>query len=190
MQIGLFFGSFNPIHIGHLIIAEYMIHAAKADQIWFVVSPQNPFKKDAILLPENQRLEMVKIATSDNDKLQVCDIEFSLPKPSYTFDTLTILQEKYPEHTFSLIMGSDNLVYFEKWKMYEEILKKVTLHVYRRYDQYHEELEKNLHIKVHEAPVLHISATYVREQINQKNSIKYLVTDKVLEFMVLNSITN
>ncbi len=121
MKIGLFFGSFNPIHIGHLIIANTMAENTDLEEVWFVVSPQNPFKKQKSLLHEFDRLEMVERAIQDNFKLKASDIEFHLPRPSYTIDTLTVLQEKYPEHQFGLIMGGDNLSHFHKWKNYEQI---------------------------------------------------------------------
>ena len=131
-NIGLFFGSFNPIHIGHLIIANYMINFSDLTEVWFVISPQNPFKEKKTLLSEHHRLELVRIAIEDNNNLKVSDIEFKLPQPSYTINTLTYLQEKYPKKKFSLIMGEDNLKTFHKWKNYEEIIKYYELYIYPR----------------------------------------------------------
>ncbi|WP_034059224.1 nicotinate (nicotinamide) nucleotide adenylyltransferase, partial [Lacinutrix jangbogonensis] len=132
MNIGLYFGSFNPIHIGHLIIANQLVENSDLDQIWFVVTPHNPFKKKSTLLDNFQRLEMVYLATKDYNKLKESNIEFNLPQPNYTINTLTYLQEKHPEHQFSLIMGEDNLKSFHKWKNYEVILENHNIYVYPR----------------------------------------------------------
>ncbi|MEM9823825.1 MAG: nicotinate (nicotinamide) nucleotide adenylyltransferase, partial [Bacteroidota bacterium] len=136
MKVGLFFGSFNPIHVGHLIIANFMATQTELEQVWLVVSPQNPFKAKSSLARDYERLHLVQLAIDDNPKLRVSNIEFSLPKPSYTIDTLTYLKEKYPQHAFSLIMGGDNLGSFHKWKNYEQILAHHQIFVYKR-PQYH-----------------------------------------------------
>jgi len=179
MKIGLFFGSFNPIHIGHLIIANTMVETTDLEQLWFVVSPQNPFKKRKSLLHEFDRLDMVELAIQDNYKLKVTDIEFHLDKPSYTIDTLTVIQEKFPENEFALIMGSDNLKQFKKWKNYDKILEYFSLYVYPRPDSQETDLDN--HFKVHfvKAPMMAISATFIRNCIKNNQSIKYLVPEVV-----------
>jgi nicotinate-nucleotide adenylyltransferase len=147
MRIGLFFGSFNPIHIGHLIIANIMAENSDLQAVWFVVSPQNPFKKSKTLLHEFDRLDMVEMAITDNPKLKAIDIEFHLPRPSYTIDTLTVIQEKYPQHIFSLIIGEDNLGQFSKWKNYQQILEYFGLYVYPRPGAIKSELLKHPNVK-------------------------------------------
>lgn len=184
MNIGLFFGSFNPIHIGHLIIASYMLEEAELDEIWFVVSPQNPFKKGSDLMPQEDRLEMVQIAVKNHTRLKASDIEFSLNKPSYTIHTLEVLISKFPEHNFKIIMGSDNLVHFTKWKGYEDILNQAELLVYYRNGFTNEELSSHPNIKMFDAPVLNISATYIRDLLNKGKSIHYLVLPEVEEFLL------
>lgn len=181
MRIGLFFGSFNPIHIGHLIVANVM--AEYVDRVWFVVSPQNPFKKTKSLLHEFDRYEMVEKAVQDNHKLHVTDVEFSMPRPSYTIDTLTYLSEKYPQHQFILILGSDNLAQFPKWKNYQMILENFGLLVYCRPKADGSELLKHSNVKVVEAPLLDISASYIRELIRRRRSIRYLVPETVERYI-------
>lgn len=183
MNIGLFFGSFNPIHIGHLFIANHMAHYTDLDEVWFVVSPQNPFKETKSLLPEYDRLHLVNIAIEDNPKLRVKDIEFYLPKPSYTIDTLTYLEEKYPEYKFSLIMGADNLPTVPKWKNGNLLLKNYDIYVYQRpgipIDK--EAYPKN--VKIQETPQIYLSASYIRKQIKHGGSIKYLVPEVVEQYI-------
>lgn len=179
MKIGLFFGSFNPIHIGHLVIAETMATDTDIDRVWFVVSPQNPFKKNNSLLHEFDRLTMVERAIADNFKLQASDIEFNMPKPSYTIDTLTVLADKYPEHEFVLIMGEDNLVQFKNWKNYEKILKYFNIYVYPRPNTAAHDFENHPKVKFVQAPLLDISATYIRKRLAERKEIKYLVTEPV-----------
>lgn len=178
-NIGLFFGSFNPIHIGHLIIAETVSNLPHIKEVWFVISPQNPFKEKKSLLNQYDRLHLVKLAIEDNPKLKASTIEFNLPQPSYTIDTLTYLQEKYPKSDFSLIMGEDNLKHFHKWKNYEQILKYYNLIVYPR--PHYQTDKYNEHPKVTrlQVPLLEISASYIRERIKSQTSIRYLVHDKV-----------
>jgi nicotinate-nucleotide adenylyltransferase len=181
LKTGLFFGSFNPIHIGHMIIANYMANNTDLDQIWFVVSPHNPHKPKPTLANDYNRLHLVRLAVEDNSSLMVSDIEFHLPKPSYTIDTLTYLREKYPNREFSLIMGGDNLLTLPKWKNYQTIVDNYHIYVYNRpgYEKGPLDLLETIHY--HEAPLLNISATYIRNQIKTGNSIRYLVLDKVRE---------
>ncbi|MBX2841524.1 MAG: nicotinate-nucleotide adenylyltransferase [Flammeovirgaceae bacterium] len=185
MKIGLFFGSFNPIHIGHLIIANSVVEYANLNQVWFVVSPQNPFKKSSNLLHEQDRLTMVRQAISDNPKLNATDIEFGMPKPSYTVDTLTYLTDKYPKHEFRLIIGEDNLKNFPKWKNSEIILEHYGLLVYPRKDAEASELANHPNVHFFEAPQIEISATFIRKMIRQNKSVKYLVHEDVEAFIHL-----
>lgn len=185
MKIGLFFGSFNPIHIGHMIIAQTMLEHGGIDQLWFVVSPQNPFKKNKSLLHEFDRLDMVDKAIAYNSKFKVSDIEFNLSKPSYTIDTLTVFSEKHPEHNFFLIIGEDNLAHFHKWKNYEQILKYHGLLVYPRPNTDKPKFEIGENIKFVEAPLLDISATFIRTAIKEGHSIKYLVPSEVEDYILL-----
>jgi nicotinate-nucleotide adenylyltransferase len=179
MKIGLFFGSFNPIHIGHLIIANTMAENTDLQEVWLVVSPQNPFKKNAGLLHEFDRYEMVELAINDSNKLKVSDVEFHLSRPSYTIDTLTYLSEKYPQHKFVLIIGEDNLASFTKWKNYDKILEYYELYVYPRPAAVVCELSDHPKVKFVPAPLLDISATYIRNNIKEGKSIRYLVTEQV-----------
>lgn len=182
MQVGLYFGSFNPIHHGHLIIASYILESTDLDQIWFVVSPQNPLKPSASLLNEYHRLFLVQAAIEGENKMKASDIEFRLPKPSYTVDTLTYLQEKYPTHQFAVIMGSDSLINLPKWKNYSWLLRHYPIYVYKRPD--HEVLPsfpEAKKITVLNAPLLPISATDIRKKIKEGKSIRYLVPDAVRE---------
>ncbi|MFK7908660.1 MAG: nicotinate (nicotinamide) nucleotide adenylyltransferase [Chitinophagales bacterium] len=182
-NIGLFFGSFNPVHIGHLIIAETIVHSDSVDEVWMVVSPQNPFKKKQSLLNQYDRLHLVDIAVEKNPHIESSSIEFNLPMPSYTIDTLTYLEEKYPTKNFYLIMGEDNLKHFHKWKNYEQILEKYHLMVYPR-PGYENDLYKD-HPKVERLPVpkIEISATYIRELRKQGKSIRYMVSEPVFEYI-------
>ncbi len=179
MKIGLFFGSFNPIHIGHLIIANTIADSEEVSQVWLVVSPQNPFKKNNTLLHEFDRYDMVRLAIADNEKLNLTDIEFHLPKPSYTIDTLTYLQEKYPQHEFKIIIGEDNLKGFEKWKNYTKILEYYEVLVYPRPDATKTPFHIHPKVKFVQAPLIDLSATYIREKIRNRQSIKYLVHEDV-----------
>ncbi len=184
MKIGLFFGSFNPIHIGHLIIANTMATTTDLEQVWFVVSPQNPFKKSKNLLHEFDRLDMVERAIADNSRLKANNIEFSMPKPSYTIDTLARLQEKYPQHTFVLIMGEDNLEQFANWKNYDKILEYFGLYVYPRPGAVYSAHKEHTNVRLIEAPLLAISATFIRESVRQNRSIRYMVPEPVEEMIV------
>ncbi|WP_452220072.1 nicotinate (nicotinamide) nucleotide adenylyltransferase [Lacinutrix salivirga] len=185
MNIGLYFGSFNPIHIGHLIIANHMVEHSDMDQIWFVVTPHNPFKKKSTLLDNYQRLEMVYLATKDYTKLKESDIEFKLPQPNYTINTLTYLQEKYPKHTFSLIMGEDNLKGFHKWKNYELILEHHTIYTYPRISEGAVDSQFTNHKKIHkvDAPIMEISSTFIRKGIKAGKNIKPLLPEPVWHYL-------
>lgn len=183
MKIGLFFGSFNPIHIGHLIIANYMANHTTLDQVWLIVSPHNPLKDKDALTNMYDRLEMANLALENSVNIKVKDIEFKLPQPSYTIDTLTHLKERYPEHSFSLIMGSDNLVSFKKWKNYELILRDYHIHVYPRPGYDNHELLNHPSVTVTDTPLMEISATFIRKSILNKKNVQFFVPDKVLEFI-------
>ncbi len=178
-RIGLFFGSFNPIHIGHLIIAEFMATRGPLDKVWLVVSPHNPLKERKSLAPGRQRLHWARLAVEDNPKLAVSDIEFYLPKPSFTVDTLAHLKEKYPQHQFDLIVGGDNLATFNKWKNYEWILNNHRLHVYNRPGEQLGDLALHPGVHVYEAPLLSISATYIRQCLQNGESVRYLIPEQV-----------
>ena len=185
LKIGLFFGSFNPVHMGHMIIANVMAENADLAKVWFVVTPQNPFKPAKGLLHEFDRYDMVKAAIADNYKLEVSDVEFHLPKPSYTIDTLVMLSEKNPTKQFKIILGEDNLVNFEKWKNHDEILDQYGLYVYPRPGVTNSVLLRHPNVKVVEAPVLDISATYVRQCIKSNKSVRYLVPEPVEQIIRL-----
>ncbi len=179
MKVGLFFGSFNPIHTGHMIIASLVKETTDVDEVWFIVSPQNPFKKNKNLLHEFDRLDMVNAAISDDYKFRSSDIEFNMPRPSYTIDTLTVLQEKYPGKEFKLIIGEDNLESFPKWKNHDKILEHFGLIVYPRPHVKTSALKDSRQVQVIDAPEVDISATLIRKLIKEEKSIKYLVPDSV-----------
>ena len=179
MNVGLFFGSYNPIHTGHLTIANTMAHADGVEQVWFVVSPQNPFKKRSTLLHEFDRMDMVNQAIFDNYKLRASDVEFSMPKPSYTIDTLTYLDSKYQDKEFSLILGEDNLSHFHKWKNSDVLLDNYSLYIYPRPKAQPSALLSHPNIQLVEAPMIDISATFIRKCIQNGFSVKYLVHDAV-----------
>ena len=200
MNIGLYFGTFNPIHVGHLIIANYMVEHTDVDQVWMVVTPQNPLKDKSTLLKDSHRLNIVREAIEDNVKLRASDIEFHLSKPNYTISTLTHLNEKYPEHQFSLIMGEDNLNSLHKWKNYEYILENHEIYVYPRLDGNNQNKDaissetrnsvfKN-HPKIHfiAAPIVEISATFIRESIKINKNVQPLLPSKVWEYIDYNNL--
>ena len=180
MNIGLYFGSFNPIHIGHLIIANHVLNETPVNKIWFIVSPQNPFKESKTLLNEFDRLHLVRLATQDDNRIKCSDIEFNLPKPSYTSNTLAFLSEKYPEHQFSIIMGSDSYQNLDKWKNYETIINNYPVYVYKREGH---EIKKTFDKEAVtlNAPIIQISASQIREHIRSAKSIRYLVPEIVRE---------
>jgi len=185
MKVGLYFGSFNPIHIGHLILANHLAEHSDLDQIWFVVTPHNPFKKKSTLLDNHQRLEMVYQATKDYIKLKPSDIEFGLPQPNYTINTLTHLQEKYPDYAFSLIMGEDNLKSFHKWKNYEQILENNAIYVYPRISEGKVATQFDNHEGIHrvEAPIIQLSSTFIRKSIKAGKNIKPMLPAHVWEYL-------
>ena len=180
MNIGLYFGSFNPIHIGHLIIANHVLNETSINKVWFIVSPQNPFKESKTLLNEFDRLHLVRLATQDDNRIKCSDIEFNLPKPSYTSNTLAFLSEKYPEHKFSIIMGSDSYQNLDKWKNYETIINNYPVYVYKREGH---EIKKTFDKEavILNAPIIQISASQIREHIRSAKSIRYLVPEIVRE---------
>lgn len=180
MNIGLYFGSFNPVHVGHLIIASHVANNTALDQVWFVVSPQNPFKVSAALLNEYQRLHLVNIAIDGEPKLKTSTAEFKLPKPSYTIDTLTYLSEKFPAHTYSIVMGSDGFQNINKWKNYQTLVKDYSFYIYHRPGFEITETFGATIISL-EAPLLEISSTRIRTMIKEKKSIRFLVPDTVKE---------
>lgn len=193
-KVGLYFGTFNPIHVGHLIIANYMADYTELDEVWLVVSPQNPFKEKASLLADYHRLTLAKIAVEDNSKVKVSDVEFNLPKPSYTVNTLVHLKESHPNINFSLIMGEDNLRTLHKWKNHEIILDNHNIYVYPRVLTIQEKEDLKIHgqntklanhdriIKV-DAPVMKLSASFIRKAIKDKRDVRYLLTDAVNKYI-------
>jgi len=181
MKIGLYFGSFNPIHVGHLIIANQLVENSDLDQVWFVVTPHNPFKKKSSLLDNYQRLELVHLATKDYDKLQPCDIEFNLPQPNYTVNTLQQLTEKHSNHHFSIIMGEDNLKSFHKWKNFQAILDDYHIYVYPRISEGNIESKFTNHPKITrvDAPIIELSSTQIRNGIKAGKNIKPMLSEAV-----------
>ncbi|NUM32183.1 MAG: nicotinate-nucleotide adenylyltransferase [Bacteroidetes bacterium] len=184
MKIGLYFGSFNPIHNGHLIIAQFMLNQAGLDEVWIMVSPQNPLKSKNDLYPENIRLEIAEIAVENCEKIKVSNFEFSMPRPSYTADTLKKLVKKFPQHQFELIMGSDTLQHLDKWKDYEFILINFKILSYLRDGFTGGEFAKNQKVKIYKAPSIQLSSTYIRGLLRMKKSIKFLVPDRVKDYLL------
>ncbi|MFN4974064.1 MAG: nicotinate (nicotinamide) nucleotide adenylyltransferase [Bacteroidota bacterium] len=180
MKIGLYFGSFNPVHVGHLIIAGYAAEHTDLDKVWLVVSPQNPFKKEQSLLNEYHRLHLVQLAINDDPHLRASDIEFSLPRPSFTIDTLAYLKEKYPQHEFAMVLGSDSLQNLPRWKNGEQIMRDHDLYVYVR-SGHPVTKDPGPRVKIMQAPLLDISATAIRDNIRAGKSIRYLVPESVRE---------
>jgi nicotinate-nucleotide adenylyltransferase len=188
MKIGLYFGTFNPIHIGHLIIANYMVEFSNLDQVWLVVTPHNPFKDKKTLLDNHLRLEMVHLATKNYPKLKPSNVEFHLPQPNYTINTLVHLKEKFPKHQFSIIMGEDNLNSFHKWKNYEAILEHYGVYVYPRIETKNDSNEdkKTLqHPNIHlvDAPIVELSATFIRESIKNNKNIAPMLPEEVWKYI-------
>ena len=184
-QIGLFFGSFNPIHIGHLIIANHLVEHSAMNELWFVVTTQNPFKEKQSLLDNHLRLEMVNLAIESYPKLRASNIEFHLPQPNYTVNTLAYLEEKHPNTNFALIMGEDNLKSFHKWKNYEHILANYPIYVYPRISEGRvpEALTEHQHITRVPAPIIELSATFIREEIKAGHNIRPLLPEKVWQYI-------
>lgn len=179
----LFFGSFNPIHVGHLVIANSMLQQEGIDEVWLVVSPQNPLKERATLLADYHRLQMVRRAIEDNYKLRACDIEMHLPLPSYTVVTLAALGEKYPDREFCLIMGSDNLENFHRWRNYEYILQNYHIYVYPRPGSEHCPLRDHPSVTMTDVPMMDISSSFIRRQIAAGKDVRYLLTEPVYKYL-------
>ncbi len=185
-KVGLFFGSFNPVHIGHLILANYIIENTDMDELWFVVSPQNPFKDKKSLLNDHHRLDMVRLSISNYPKMRASDVEFSLPTPSYTIDTLTYLKEQYPDHRFALIMGEDNLVGLHKWKNAELLMKNHQIIVYPRLlagEKKTPKMPADSSVTVVSAPVIELSATEIRKMIQQGRNVRPMLPPEVFDFL-------
>lgn len=184
-KVGLYFGTFNPIHVGHLIIANHMVENSDLDEIWMVVTPHNPFKKKSSLLDNYHRLEMVYLATKEYDKIKPSDIEFNLPQPNYTINTLAHVSDKYPTHSFSIIMGEDNLKSFHKWKNYEAILDDYSVYVYPRISEGIIENKFDNHIKINkvQAPIVQISSTMIRNAIKLDKSVRPLLSSEVWKYI-------
>lgn len=186
-RVGLFFGSFNPIHVGHLIMANHILQHSNLDKIWFVVTPQNPHKSKETLLDDRQRLHLVNLAIEDNYNFQASDVEFHLPQPNYTVNTLVHLREKHPDMVFSLIMGEDNLCTLHKWKNYQEIIRHHEIVVYPRMNDDGKEPKAEVmdHASIHfcDAPVIKISASYVRDLIQSNRTPKYVLPAAVLQYI-------
>ncbi|WP_443634671.1 nicotinate (nicotinamide) nucleotide adenylyltransferase [Candidatus Marifrigoribacter sp. Uisw_064] len=184
-NIGLYFGTFNPIHLGHLTIANHMVEFSDLDEVWMVVTPHNPHKKKKTLLEDNHRLNMVRIALEDYPKLKASNIEFDLPQPNYTVNTLIHLEEKYPSNAFSLIMGEDNLKSFHKWKNYEVILENYAIYVYPRISEGALEHRFTDHLKITKvnAPIMEISSTFIRKAISEGKNIRPLLPHNVWEYV-------
>jgi nicotinate-nucleotide adenylyltransferase len=191
-KIGLFFGTFNPVHVGHMIIANHMANYTDLSEVWLVVTPQNPHKQKNSLLEDYHRLAMVREAVIDNNRLKASNIEFELPKPSYTVTTLVYLEEKYPDKDFVLIMGEDNLRTFKKWKNHEQIIDRCELYVYPRaltiQEQENDAFQSDTNydhekVKMHDVPVMKVSASFIRQAIKDKKDVRYLLTEPVHQYI-------
>jgi nicotinate-nucleotide adenylyltransferase len=186
LKTGLFFGSFNPVHIGHMAIANYLVEFTDLEQVWFVVSPHNPLKEKKSLLADYHRLRLIQEAIGDDKRFKASDIEFKMPQPSYTILSLAFLKEKYPGKEFALIIGSDNLLTLHKWKNYEEILKQMELYVYPRLDAAEEvpsEIKGKVRINFVKAPVMEISSTFIRDAIRAKKDIRHFLPEGVFRYL-------
>ncbi len=183
-KTGLLFGSFNPIHIGHLILANYMAEFTDLEEVWFVVSPQNPLKEKKTLLTDYHRLALARLAVEDHEKLKITNIEFGMPKPSYTIDTLTYLKDAHPDRDFILICGTDIFGSFHKWKNHEEILKQYCLYVYPRPGYSMEKYENHNSVKLFNAPLLEISSSFIRQGIREKRNMNFWMPEKVYEYIL------
>jgi nicotinate-nucleotide adenylyltransferase len=184
MKIGLFFGTYNPIHVGHMVIANYMVEFTDLDKLWIVVTPHNPFKEKKSMLADYHRLQLVKIAIGDDNRFKASDIEFNLPQPNYTVHTLAYLKEQYPDNDFVLVMGADNLSHFKKWKNYEEILDKYQVYVYPRVEgQVQLELVNHPKVSFYQAPVMQVSSSFIRKSIADKKDVRYYLPKDVSEYI-------
>jgi nicotinate-nucleotide adenylyltransferase len=184
MKTGLFFGSFNPVHIGHLAIANYMVELTDLDQLWFVISPQNPFKKKDTLLEDHKRRTLLEIAIEKDNRFRICDIEFKLPRPSYTVDTLAYLKELHPRHEFILIMGSDGLSSFRKWKNHKIIEDHYARYIYPR-PGFSFDPAEHRNTRLVDAPQMDISSTFIRKALKSRLDIRYFLPGKVYEYIIL-----
>lgn len=184
MKVGLFFGTYNPVHVGHMVIANYMVEFTDLDQVWMVVTPQNPFKQKESMLKDYDRLHLMRLAIGDDERLKASDIEFGLKQPNYTSDTLAYLKEKFSEYNFALIMGADNLNHFHKWKNHELILENHDLYVYPRLDS-NEGGELRQHFKVNyvEAPVMKISSSFIRKAISEGKKVNHYMPKEVAAYV-------
>lgn len=184
-KIGLYFGTFNPIHIGHLIIANYMVEYSDLDEVWFVVTPHNPHKKKKTLLADHHRLAMVEIALENYPKLEASNVEFALPQPNYTVNTLAYLEEKYPKKNFSLIMGEDNLKSLHKWKNYEVILDRYSIFIYPRISDGKVETQFDNHEKIQliDAPIIELSSTFIRKAVKSGKNIQPMLSPEVWKYL-------
>jgi nicotinate-nucleotide adenylyltransferase len=183
MKIGLFFGSFNPVHIGHMAIATFFVEFTDIEELWFVVSPHNPLKEKASLLADHHRLEMVELAIGDDPRFRASNIEFRMPRPSYTIDTLTFLREKHPSDEFVLIMGSDSLPTFHKWKNYREIIRFYPRYIYPRQGTGEEEIKKHPGCTVVKAPLIEISSSFIRNALKEKKDMHHFMPSGVYDFI-------
>jgi len=184
LKVGLYFGSYNPIHIGHLAIANYIVEYNDIEQLWFVVSPQNPHKKKENLLADYHRLELVERAFEGDDRFRASNIEFNLPKPSYTVDTLAYLHERYPDYSFVILMGSDNLENFHKWKNYEVILENYGIIVYPRQGFDKSKIQNHKNITVAEgAPLMEISSTFIRNAVKEGKDVRHFMPPKAWKYL-------
>ncbi|TVR39632.1 MAG: nicotinate-nucleotide adenylyltransferase [Bacteroidia bacterium] len=181
VHTGLLSGSFNPVHIGHLIIANYFTEHVNMDEVWFVLSPQNPLKGSDELLGEQERMDLLELAVAENPKFRICDIELGMPKPSYTIDTIKQLKTAYPDRHFTLLIGSDNLEVFDKWKDHKEILESIEINVYPRSPGFDHLLLQHHNVRPVHAPLLEVSSTAIRRDISAGKSPRYLVPEKVFE---------
>lgn len=184
MKVGLYFGSFNPVHIGHLAIANYIVEFTDIDQLWFVLSPQNPLKKKTSLLDDYDRYDLLKKAIGEDKNFQICDIELRLPKPSYTIDTLAYLKDRNPGFDFILIMGSDVLSTFHKWKNHEEITENYERYIYPRRGFENINLNKHKNIKIFDAPLIEISSSFIRDALKQGKNVRYFLPAEVYNYIL------
>ncbi len=182
-KTGLYFGTFNPIHIGHCVIAQYMLEYTDLEEVWFVVTPHNPHKKKSSLLDDYQRLHMVQLALEDSYQLKVSNMEFDLPQPSYTATTLAHAVEKYPDHDFALIMGADNLQTFPKWRNYEWILNNHEIYVYPRIEADGGELKDHPNVHLTEAPIMQMASTSIRDAIKEGKNVSFMLPPKVWDYI-------
>jgi nicotinate-nucleotide adenylyltransferase len=184
MKTGLFFGSFNPVHIGHMALANYFVEFTDIEQLWFVISPHNPLKKKGSLINDQTRMEMVELAIEGDTRFQTCDVEFHMPKPSFTIDTLTYLSEKNPKHEFVLLMGSDGLLTFHKWKNYEQIIAQYCRYIYPRKTQLPVDYpQHNNIIVIEDAPLIEVSSSFIRRSIKEKKDLRHFLPQKVSEYI-------